>query len=571
MGNRVQVNGGNSALQGTQGGPKAKEGQFGDKGLSSASRISPDKIQAQLGSGISGSNPLTSRWTSVGLTAAGVVAAAGAAVAAAGLVAGAAAAVGAAGAAGAAAVVAATAGAGILAGEKIGLALSRVLRGKDEALNEAPNPELERLRQTSEGQILEGATKKAFNDASLSDIRAKLKAMPLSEAREVWQTIANEVAVDCFDADGHVNVAKLETWMTFLGNAENFKKAPLRFIPHAELMRSQMYTVCESLRDNRNGARARLDAAASITVGTHGRSILDTMSKDRQTPLRSYEAILASLLVPPRKKQEGLLVNMIYSLFNAEIRNHPERLIETYTQMLSSDKITFPSGYEVQQQTMVDGSITADLQNGGRGRDAVFKNITGGDRTKIDQQIKMWRQEGIEYTLSTNPVEKYKLRMPVCNMNDMLFAHFFQASNFGNSRIDDHGDYGTGLIYPRHLRVKMKYQSVIQADKSNLPSVTATLKAHAEAQKKLGYQYIHVGTLTTTATIVGGYNHSGHAENIDINALLALDLSTMEPGKAYSIGDRNWRSWDMSQDVPRLAVRKTNGTLPIFEFGTLEG
>jgi hypothetical protein len=63
MGDTIQVNGGHSAPQGTRGGQKAKEGQFGDKGLSSAPGISPDRIQARLGSWISGSNPLTSRWT----------------------------------------------------------------------------------------------------------------------------------------------------------------------------------------------------------------------------------------------------------------------------------------------------------------------------------------------------------------------------------------------------------------------------------------------------------------------------------------------------------------------------
>jgi hypothetical protein len=533
MGNRV-VNGGNSTTQGTRGGRKAKKGQFGDRSLSSASGISPDRIQARLGSWISGSNSLTSRWTSVGLIAAG----AGLIVGATGWLA-----------------------AGLAAGA-VGLVLWRIIRGKDKV-------------PKSKGQTLEDAIRKAFfgktdsiDDMSLARVRARLKTMPLSEVHGIWQTIANEVAVDCFDADGHVDVAKLETWMTFLGNAETFKKEPFCLIPHAEFMRSQMYRTCECLVSNRNGARDRLDAAASITVGRYGRSILNTMSKGRQTPLRSYEAILASLFTPHR--QQSLPTCTMNSIINEETRNHLERLIAMYEQMLASGQLTFPSGYAVRQQSVVNGFLTVDLRNGGRGRAAVFEDITGGDPAKRTQQIARWREEGIEYAPSNNQTKKYKLRMPVRNMNDVLFAHFFQASNFGNSRID-HGDFGTMLIYAGHLRAAMEYQSVIQVDKSNLPGVIAALKTQAGAQKKLGYHYMRVGTRTTTATIVGGYNHSGHAENIDINALLALDLSTMEAGKAYPIGDRNWNGWDMSQDVPRLAVRKTNGTPPTFEFGTLRG
>jgi hypothetical protein len=44
----------------------------------------------------------------------------------------------------------------------------------------------------------------------------------------------------------------------------------------------------------------------------------------------------------------------------------------------------------------------------------------------------------------------------------------------------------------------------------------------------------------------------------------------METGKAYPIGDRNWAAWDVSHDIPHLAVRKVDDT-PTFEFGILRG
>jgi hypothetical protein len=44
----------------------------------------------------------------------------------------------------------------------------------------------------------------------------------------------------------------------------------------------------------------------------------------------------------------------------------------------------------------------------------------------------------------------------------------------------------------------------------------------------------------------------------------------METDKAYPIGDRNWATQIMSQDIPPLAVRKVDDT-PTVKFGTLEG
>ncbi|MDR1528297.1 MAG: hypothetical protein LBS22_01775, partial [Puniceicoccales bacterium] len=69
-------------------------------------------------------------------------------------------------------------------------------------------------------QILEGGIRKAFGGTT-NGIKAwyRLRNMPLREARGIWQRIANEVAVDCSDATGHVDVERLEAWMEFLGDA----------------------------------------------------------------------------------------------------------------------------------------------------------------------------------------------------------------------------------------------------------------------------------------------------------------------------------------------------------------
>jgi hypothetical protein len=227
--------------------------------------------------------------------------------------------------------------------------------------------------------------------------------------------------------------------------------------------------------------------------------------------------------------------------------------------MLSSDQFTFPSGYAVRQQPIVDGFITIDLANGGKGRDIVFEDITGGDPAKIAERIARWQQAGIKYVESANPAEKYKFEMPIHNMNDVLFVHFFQASNFGNRKMDL-CECGTMRIYAGKERRIEIFPSTIRVGGSNFLAGIAELKEQAETQRQLGHRYMRVSTRSSDGN---------HAENIDIDALLALDLDHMEPGKAYPIGDRNCGGRNVLCDIRRLAVKKTDGTPPTHEFGTL--
>jgi hypothetical protein len=400
--------------------------------------------------------------------------------------------------------------------------------------------------------------------------------MTFLEAQRIWQTIGNEVAEDCFDADRQVDVERLTALMEFFGNAESFQEEPFCFIPYAEFVRSQVHMVCEDLVRNKNHARDLLNASAGIPLSPQGSFILVTTSQGRQPPLDSSVAILATSFVPNR--QVAFLTCTIHSRINADIRNHLERLIKIYIQMLIGDQFTLPSGHILKLQPIDDdGFTTVDLTNGGKVRDKVFCVITSGDPAKSDEQIAKWRQAGIKY----NPAEKYKLRLPVHNMNDLLFAHLFQASNFGNKKINDYDSFGAMLIYTGYSKRAEMYPTEIQVaefpsrrfaelfptvtrtDKSKFLAGMAKLKEQAEVQWQLEYRYMHVATVSSDG---------GHAENIDISALLALNLDSMESGKAYPIGDRNWGgTTDKSQDIPRLAVRKMDGPPPTYEFGTLRG
>jgi hypothetical protein len=282
------------------------------------------------------------------------------------------------------------------------------------------------------------------------------------------------------------------------------------------------------------------------------------------SPFNPATAILASLFTPHR--QSSLLACTIHSTINEEIRNYPERLIEIYAQMLGGgNQFTSPGGYAFQLQPMENGFVTVDLKNGNpRGRDKIFEAIVKGDPSKIAGQKEAWQREGIGYVELASEADRYKLRLPIHNMNDVLFAHLFQASSFGNKKIAHETEFGTMLIYAGHMDCKA-FPSQTSLRRPGFLDGIKALRNQALAQRQLGHRYMRVATLSLLGT---------HSENIDINALLAFDPNNMESGKAYVIGDRNWGGEDMSQDILRLAVRKVedgNGGPPRHEIGTLRG
>ncbi|MDR1173632.1 MAG: hypothetical protein LBK24_02460, partial [Puniceicoccales bacterium] len=215
-----------------------------------------------------------------------------------------------------------------------------------------------------------------------------------------------------------------------------------------------------------------------------------------------------------------------------------------------------------------DGFITVDLKNGGRRKDEVFWVITDKDSSsaEITEQVTIWQTAGIKYTESTDEAEKYKLGLPIHNMNDVLFSHLLQASNFGNEKINDSDGNGIMLIYAGYKEEAEMYSSSlsVKTEEPDFSRDMGLLKWHAQAQLRLGHHYMRV--ITGSIMDTGFY---WHAENIDIAALLAFDGYHMETGKVYAIGDRNAWGRDMSQDIPHLAVRKVDGTPPTYEFGTL--
>ncbi|MDR2779208.1 MAG: hypothetical protein LBB16_02895, partial [Puniceicoccales bacterium] len=393
----------------------------------------------------------------------------------------------------------------------------------------------------------------------------------LQVARKVWQNISNEMARYCFGQDGNIDTNRVEALMLFLEQDSFFTQTPFRYIPLVSHMRSQMHEICERLLDDTNSVRSKLNEVNSF-FGSQGASIIQTMSMGRTPPLSYSEAILASLFTPHR--QSSLPTCSINSLINEEIFNHPERLVQMYKQILSNGQYTFPSGHTVQPRPIEGGYVTVDLKHGGSGRNEIFKYIKGRDPAKIATQIARWREEGILYDQSSNGHTNYELRLPVHNLNDLLFADLVEASNFGRQRtigIDLSFNFDTASVYAGRSGYFTVYKKWISVSDTNIQDTISKLQRHAHRQSNSGNCYMRVSTHSTDATSGGGHDHSWHSENLYIKDLIALNLDDLLLGQVYPIGDRNWEGDAGEKNIPQLVVKKVNDTPPSYEFGILRG
>jgi hypothetical protein len=100
-----------------------------------------------------------------------------------------------------------------------------------------------------------------------------------------------------------------------------------------------------------------INNANGINLGEKGNNILDIMHKISGIErLKPGEVILQSLFSPHR--QMDLPTCTICSLINRYLHNHPERLVEMYSQILSGDDFHMPSGYLIRQQSInVEGAM----------------------------------------------------------------------------------------------------------------------------------------------------------------------------------------------------------------------
>jgi hypothetical protein len=342
------------------------------------------------------------------------------------------------------------------------------------------------------------------------------------------QRIAAEMASECFGASGKIDLGKARE---LRDRIKSFTVLPKKFstIPGASLMLSQVSCVLDNLIDHAQetgNLREIIDRANELSPGNHGRQILNIMGDDLKSPVKPGEAILISLFSLHRQK--GLSSCATSSIINAELRNHPERIAKILEQILAGSTFNLPSGHPIHQQQIV----------GGNGRYYIPANLATGDNAQRDEifaqeNLYDYLAAGIERD-SSNP---YGLLLPVRNLTDVLFANFFQASEFGNKylSIKDDLEHGTAFIYygARDNNSVYSKQGISVAG-TDFKAGMERLKRAAEEQKARGMHYMRVATENMA------WDMWNHTENIDIDALLKLDLDALKIGKPHIIGDRNW-------------------------------
>jgi hypothetical protein len=366
-----------------------------------------------------------------------------------------------------------------------------------------------------------------------------------SQVCEMWRCPARAIAMTCFDSNGKVDGGKVEAWRNFLADKGNFHGDPWNKRPFFEHVRFQMFCVMEHLLKSHELVNT-LERANVTPLGAHGRTIRDFAGGS----MRPGELILASLLSPHR--QLSLPTCTINSWINNMIFGRPWLLAKMYASALADGCFHSPGGHLIQSLQIADGRVTVDLEYGGQGTKRVFKDIDSGDQQKIATAMEIWRNEGIAYDAAAG---KYKLGLPMRDLNDLCFAGIFQAT-LGSRRISAAREYGTMRILAGLSNVDGLYLTPILINTpGDIPNSIAKLKEKAKVQWDGGANYMRMG--------YNILNNEGHAFNMNIAELLALDLDKMSDGEIRCIGDLNWVD-PFNVDIMRLGIRKTAEG---FEFG----
>ncbi|MDR2779209.1 MAG: hypothetical protein LBB16_02900 [Puniceicoccales bacterium] len=139
----------------------------------------------------------------------------------------------------------------------------------------------------------------------------------------------------CFTPDGRINldyVRKLRNFWAFVVLDPYLKK--YHTIPGIELVREQTLTVLEKLAQNSGQLLDILSRACGKIPNSNVEPLLENMGIWYAVNDAIPQTILQSLFMPHR--QTCLPTCSINALINAEIFNHPERLADIYTQILTS-------------------------------------------------------------------------------------------------------------------------------------------------------------------------------------------------------------------------------------------
>jgi hypothetical protein len=237
-------------------------------------------------------------------------------------------------------------------------------------------------------------------------------------------------------------------------------------------------------------------------------------------------------------------------------------MAKMYVQIMTQDWFSMPSGFNVGTGRMENDCIAVNLVGGGCGRDDVFdsKNFSPTE----------WKKCGIEY----DPSKKFGLKICVKNLNDVFFAEFFQ-SNFGNASQSWRIDYGTVYTYAG-ICSRRRACPMTSVGELGVRGTFKWLQNKAREFRSGGISYMRISSrerchyTDQTGNVL--VMERLHAENIDVEMLLAVDIDGMSPGEIYPFGDRNWIRDSGTNCLPRLAVAMEHGGSALVpRFGMLTG
>jgi hypothetical protein len=404
----------------------------------------------------------------------------------------------------------------------------------------------------------------------------------LQRVQQAWRDIAQVSAQHCFTTDGKIDHDKTTALQSFWKNA-SLKDFPFSGIPGIKLVKEQTLAVLEKLLMSESPLMKRLDEAATKTPSLQGKIILGTM-KILHSKYRIPRAILQSLFTPHR--QMCLPTCSINALINAEIFNHPERLANIYTQILTMGPgndiiLPLPPNNRLQLQP-VDGLLKCTkvtFNQYERSMKNAFQDLAQNPSTTPVQDVIVvpgsYKTYGIGVSSSPlrgpNPETiSFSLDLPVHDLNDIFFANFvhtiYTTTDQSNVFIEVRNRY-FGVPGDNFLGGQ-----IFNADQGSPPDnlcfsadKIGELIGKARGLRGRGISYGLATVFASQATISSPPRteelspYYGHVENINLEQLASLDIDHLRQAdlnKIWAIGDRNWVNNDTGAPTHLSIVKR---------------
>jgi hypothetical protein len=387
----------------------------------------------------------------------------------------------------------------------------------------------------------------------------------LQRVQQAWRSIAQASASCCFTPDGQIDLTQAGKLQRFWQDAD-LTNPPFNTIPGIELVREQTLAVLEKLTQTPSPLQNTLNEALGKIPNSNVEPLLANMGISFHVSNRMGQAILQSLFTPHR--QMCLPTCSINALINAEIFNHPERLANIYTQILTKEpgeEITLPicPNNQIQLQSIsgMPRAIRATFNQSKESIENAFSDLLQGSPTSTIPSSYKTHGIGIRSFPSQRAEDgqiSFSLNLPVHDLNDAFFANFVHAIYQGT-------DQSKVFIEVRNLYFgipgnNFAERSIFNAYLDEVCFSKEKIGKLMDEAKRLvntGNQYALVTVFSNQRTISFPTNagdnegelspYRGHVENINLRQLANLDINGLAAagqGAMWMIGDRNWVNKD---------------------------